>query len=93
MAFELLLDENLEHDVLSNLRNRNHDVEHVEFVTELGKGTATMSSRSTPEKPIGPSSPTTTISGTVSLKPSITDSFSFPTTRFRAGKSRLFSTR
>jgi hypothetical protein len=39
MAFELLLDENVEHDVLYNLRNRGHDVEHVEFIPELGKGT------------------------------------------------------
>jgi predicted nuclease of predicted toxin-antitoxin system len=38
MAYRLLLDENLEHEVLGRLEDR-HDVQHVDFVTELGKGT------------------------------------------------------
>lgn len=38
MGFELLLDENVEHDVLYKLQARGHDVEHVEFVETLGKG-------------------------------------------------------
>lgn len=39
MAYRLLLDENVEHEVLHRLENYGHDVEHVDFVSELGKGT------------------------------------------------------
>lgn len=38
MSYRLLLDENFEHEVLSRLRDADHDVEHVDFVPELGKG-------------------------------------------------------
>lgn len=38
MGFELLLDENVEHEVMYKLRDRGHDVEHVEFVPALEKG-------------------------------------------------------
>lgn len=34
------LDENVEHEVFHRLENYGHDVEHVDFVSELGKGTA-----------------------------------------------------
>lgn len=40
MAYRLLLDEHVEHEVLHRLENYGHDVEHVDFVSELGKGTA-----------------------------------------------------
>jgi predicted nuclease of predicted toxin-antitoxin system len=40
MAYRLLLDENVEHEVRHRLENYGHDVEHVDFVPELGKGTA-----------------------------------------------------
>jgi predicted nuclease of predicted toxin-antitoxin system len=40
MAYRLILDENVEHEVLHRLENYGHDVEHVDFVAELGKGTA-----------------------------------------------------
>ena len=40
MAYRLILDENVEHEVLHRLGNYGHDVEHVDFVPELGKGTA-----------------------------------------------------
>lgn len=40
MAYRLVLDENVEREVLHRLRNYGHDVEHVDFVPELGKGTA-----------------------------------------------------
>lgn len=40
MAYRLILDENVEHEVFHRLENYGHDVEHVDFVTELGKGTA-----------------------------------------------------
>lgn len=40
MVYRLLLDENVEHEVLHRLRNYGHDVEHTEFLPELGKGTA-----------------------------------------------------
>ena len=39
MAYRLILDENVEHEVLHRLENYGHDVEHVDFVPELGKGT------------------------------------------------------
>jgi len=39
MGYRLILDENIEHEVLHRLRNYGHDVEHVDFVSELGKGT------------------------------------------------------
>lgn len=39
MPYRLLLDENLEHEVLHRLENYGHDVEHVETVPQLGKGT------------------------------------------------------
>lgn len=38
MTYRLLLDENVEHDVLELLTRRGHDVEHVDFVPNLGKG-------------------------------------------------------
>jgi predicted nuclease of predicted toxin-antitoxin system len=40
MAYRLVLDENVEHEVFHRLENYGHDVEHVDFVAELGKGTA-----------------------------------------------------
>jgi predicted nuclease of predicted toxin-antitoxin system len=40
MVYRLVLDENVEHEVLHRLKNYGHDVEHVDFVSELGKGTA-----------------------------------------------------
>ena len=39
MVYRLILDENVEHDVLHRLDNYGHDVEHVDFVPSLGKGT------------------------------------------------------
>lgn len=38
MSYRLLLDENFEHEVCSRLQDDGHDVEHVDFVSELGKG-------------------------------------------------------
>lgn len=38
MAYRLLLDENLENEIQHRLQNLGHDVEHVDFVQELGKG-------------------------------------------------------
>ncbi len=38
MAYRLLLDENVEHEVSERLERLGHDVEHVDFVTGLGKG-------------------------------------------------------
>ena len=40
MVLRLILDENVEHEVFHRLENYGHDVEHVDFVPELGKGTA-----------------------------------------------------
>jgi predicted nuclease of predicted toxin-antitoxin system len=40
MVYRLILDENVEHEVCHRLANYGHDVEHVDFVPELGKGTA-----------------------------------------------------
>jgi len=40
MAYRLLLDENVEHELLHRLENYGHDVEHVDVIPELGKGTA-----------------------------------------------------
>jgi predicted nuclease of predicted toxin-antitoxin system len=40
MAYRLILDENIEHEVLYRLEDDGHDVEHVEFVSKLGKGTS-----------------------------------------------------
>lgn len=39
MAYRLLLDENVEHEVHHRLENYGHDVAHVNFVAELGTGT------------------------------------------------------
>jgi hypothetical protein len=39
MTYRLVLDENVEHEVFRRLENYGHDVEHVDFVPELGKGT------------------------------------------------------
>lgn len=39
MGYRLLLDENIEREVLHRLTEGGHDVEHVEFVSRLGKGT------------------------------------------------------
>lgn len=38
MAYRLLLDENVEHEVAHRLENYGHNIEHVDFVPELGKG-------------------------------------------------------
>ena len=38
MSYRLLLDENVEHEMGFRLENYGHDVEHVDFVPELGKG-------------------------------------------------------
>ena len=38
MGYRLVLDENVEHEVLHRLENYGHDVEHTDFVRELGKG-------------------------------------------------------
>jgi len=40
MAYRLILDEHVEHEVVHRLENYGHDVQHVDFVPELGKGTA-----------------------------------------------------
>lgn len=37
MSFRLLLDENVEHELLDRLATAGHDIEHVEFVSKLGK--------------------------------------------------------
>lgn len=39
MTYRLVLDENVEHEVCHRLKNYGHDVEHVDFVPSLGKGT------------------------------------------------------
>jgi len=39
MSFRVLADENVDHRVVHRLRHYGHDVEHVEFVPALGKGT------------------------------------------------------
>lgn len=39
MAFRLVLDENVEHEVGHRLEDDGHDVVHVDFVPALGKGT------------------------------------------------------
>ncbi len=39
MVYRLVLDETVEHEVYHRLDNYGHDVEHVDFVAELGKGT------------------------------------------------------
>lgn len=39
MGYRLVLDENVEHEVGHRLENYGHDVEHVDFVPSLGKGT------------------------------------------------------
>lgn len=46
MGYRLILDENVEHEVFHRLDNYGHDVEHVDFVTELGKGPRIIRSRS-----------------------------------------------
>lgn len=38
MAYRLVLDENVEHEVGHRLENYGHDVEHVDFLSSLGKG-------------------------------------------------------
>ena len=37
MAYRLILDKNVEHEVFHRLENYEHDVEHVDFVPEPGK--------------------------------------------------------
>lgn len=37
MTYRLLLDEHIEHEVFHRLGNYDHDVEHVEFASSLGK--------------------------------------------------------
>lgn len=39
MEYRLLLDENVEHEVGHRLEHFGHDVVHVDFIPELGKGT------------------------------------------------------
>lgn len=43
MAYRLLLDENIEHEVFHRLENYGHEAEHVDFVPTLGKGAADTS--------------------------------------------------
>ena len=38
MGYRLLLDEHIEHEVFDRLESAGHDVEHIDWVTELGKG-------------------------------------------------------
>ena len=38
MTYRLVCDENVEHEVMFRLENYGHDVEHVDFVSKLGKG-------------------------------------------------------
>ena len=38
MSFRLLADENVDYRVVHRLEHYGHDIEHVEFVPELGKG-------------------------------------------------------
>ncbi len=38
MGYRLLCDENIEHEIGFRLENYGHDVEHVDFVSSLGKG-------------------------------------------------------
>jgi hypothetical protein len=38
MTFRVLADENVNHRVVNRLEHYGHDVEHVDFVPELGKG-------------------------------------------------------
>ncbi len=38
MSLRLLADENVDHRVVHLLRHYGHDVEHVDFVSTLGKG-------------------------------------------------------
>ena len=38
MSFRILADEDVDHRVVHRLRHYGHDVEHVDFVAELGKG-------------------------------------------------------
>lgn len=43
MGYRLLLDENVEHEVMHRLEHLGHDVQHVELVGGLGKGTGDRS--------------------------------------------------
>ena len=38
MTYRLVCDENVEHEVMFRLENYGHDVEHVDFISNLGKG-------------------------------------------------------
>ena len=38
MTYRLVCDENVEHGVMFRLENYGHDVEHVDFISTLGKG-------------------------------------------------------
>lgn len=38
MSLRLLADENVDHRIVHRLEHYGHDVEHVDFVSELGKG-------------------------------------------------------
>lgn len=40
MVYRLVLDENVKHEMFHRLENYGHDVEHVDFVPELGTGSA-----------------------------------------------------
>jgi hypothetical protein len=43
MSYRLLLDENIEHEVGHRLEHYGHDVVHVDFEPELGKGSTDQS--------------------------------------------------
>lgn len=43
MGYRLVLDENVGHEVAHRLEGDEHDVEHVDLVPELGKGTTDRS--------------------------------------------------
>ena len=40
MPYRLVLDENVEHEIGFRLEHYGHDVEHVDFIPDLGKGTS-----------------------------------------------------
>jgi hypothetical protein len=88
MVYRLILDENVEHEVLHRLENYGHDVEHIDFSTELRKGTATDRSLGTLKRRTESSSPTTTISLSNSMMPTIGRRSTSPTRPCRLSRSR-----
>jgi hypothetical protein len=50
MAYRLVLDENVEHEVRHRLQNYGHDAVHVEEVSDLGKAAPTALSPGTHER-------------------------------------------